>query len=316
MAKIWYGHFNSAINDKRTMLAEDWAKYISSFITDGIRNGGTCLQVTNDTGMLIKIDEGIANIQGYIFIAERDSKGRYIELEVEDSHNQYDRIDRVVLRLDRNGAKRNIEPIILRGNASAEPIPPILTRNNLVYDISLAKILVKANTLVIEKEDITDERFDDEVCGLINSILGLDSSQWQRMFDEFMEGIKQENTEEIDKVKEELEQIFNNQMTEIEKWFTEINLDITKLKGFDFDNLAELKGTTKHTNFLENGNIEEKIFITADNTQVATRITNFLENSDIEENIKVYERNGIDIVREITIITKFNEDGSISEVIS
>ena len=136
------------------------------------------------------------------------------------------------------------------------------------------------------------------------------------MFDEFMEGIKQENTEEIDKVKEELEQIFKNQMTEIEKWFTEINLDITKLKGFDFDNLAELKGTTKHTNFLENGNIEEKIFITADNTQVATRITNFLENSDIEENIKVYERNGIDIVREITIITKFNEDGSISEAIS
>lgn len=316
MAKMWYGHFNSAINDKRTMLAEDWAKYISSFITDGIRNGGTCLQVTNDTGMAIKIDEGIANIQGYIFIAERDSRGRYIELEVEESHNQYDRIDRVVLRLDRNGAKRNIEPIILRGTASSEPIPPILTRNSLVYDISLAKVLVKANTLVIAQEDITDERFNDEVCGLINSILGLDSSHWQRMFDEFMEGIKQENTEEIDKVKEELEQIFNNQSTEIEKWFTDVKLDITKLQGFDFDNLADLTGTTKNTNFLENGNIEEEIFITADDTKVADKVTNFLENGDIEENIKVYERNGIDIMKEVTVLTKFNNDGSITEVVS
>lgn len=316
MAKIWYGHFDSAINDKRSLLAEDWAKYIRTFITDGIRNGGTCLQVTNKTGMYINIDEGIANIQGYIFISERDSTGRYMELELEESHNQYNRIDRVVLRLDRNAQKRTIEPIILRGTASSNPVPPALTRNNLVYEISLAKIFVKANTLVIKQEDITDERFNDDVCGLINSILGLDSSEWQRMFDEFMSGLKEANDNELNRIKEELEQIFNSQMTEIENWYNSVKIDITKLQSFDFDNLAELKGATRNTKFLENGDVEEKIFITSDNTKVADRLTKFLSNGDIEVSTKVYERNGVDIMRQVTVLTKFNSDGSISEVVS
>ena len=316
MAKVWYGHFDSAINDKRSLLAEDWAKYIRTFITDGIRNGGTCLQVTNKTGMSINIDEGIANIQGYIFISEKDNSGRYIELELEESHNQYNRIDRAVLRLDRNAQKRTIEPIILRGTASSNPVPPALTRNNLVYEISLAKIFVKANTLVIKQEDITDERFNDDVCGLINSILGLDSSEWQRMFDEFMTGLKEANDNELNRIKEELEQIFNNQMTEIENWYNSVKLDITKLQSFDFDNLAELKGTTKNTKFLSNGNIEEKIFITADNTKVADRLTAFLSNRDIQVDTKVYERNGVDIMKQVSVLTKFNSDGSITEVVS
>lgn len=321
MAKIWYGHFDSAINDKRALLAEDWARYIRTFITDGIRNGGTCLQVTNtkststDT-MVISIDEGIANIQGYIFISEKDSKGKYIELELEESHNQYDRIDRVVLRLDRNVQKRKIEPIILRGTASSNPISPALTRNSVVYELSLAKILVKANTLIIKQEDITDERFNDDVCGLINSILGLDSSEWQRMFDEFMAGLKQSNDDELNRIKEELEKIFNGQMTEIENWYNSVKIDITKLQSFDFDNLAELKGATKKTDFLQNGDVDEKIFITASNTKVADRLTKFLSNGDIQVNTKVYERNGVDVMKQVTVLTKFNNDGSISEVIS
>ena len=321
MAKIWYGHFDSAINDKRALLAKDWARYIRTFITDGIRNGGTCLQVTNtrststDT-MVISIDGGIANIQGYIFISEKDSKGKYIELELEESHNQYDRIDRVVLRLDRNVQKRKIEPIILRGTASSNPIPPALTRNSVVYELSLAKILVKANTLIIKQEDITDERFNDDVCGLINSILGLDSSEWQRMFDEFMAGLKQSNDDELNRIKEELEKIFNGQMTEIENWYNSVKIDITKLQSFDFDNLAELKGATKKTDFLQNGDVDEKIFITASNTKVADRLTKFLSNGDIQVNTKVYERNGVDVMKQVTVLTKFNNDGSISEVIS
>lgn len=321
MAKIWYGHFDSAINDKRALLAEDWARYIRTFITDGIRNGGTCLQVTNtrststDT-MVISIDGGIANIQGYIFISEKDSKGKYIELELEESHNQYDRIDRVVLRLDRNVQKRKIEPIILRGTASSNPIPPALTRNSVVYELSLAKILVKANTLIIKQEDITDERFNDDVCGLINSILGLDSSEWQRMFDEFMASLRQSNDDELNRIKEELEKIFNNQMTEIENWYNSVKIDITKLQSFDFDNLAELKGATKKTDFLQNGDVDEKIFITASNTKVADRLTKFLSNGDIQVNTKVYEGNGVDVMKQVTVLTKFNNDGSISEVIS
>ena len=122
--------------------------------------------------------------------------------------------------------------------------------------------------------------------------------------------------EEWKQIQQQQSNEFNNQMTEIENWYTEVKVDITKLQSFDFDNLAELKGTTKNTNFLSNGNIEEKIFITADNTKVADRLTTFLYNGDIQVDTKVYERNGIDIMKQVSVLTKFNSDGSISEVVS
>ncbi len=105
-------------------------------------------------------------------------------------------------------------------------------------------------------------------------------------------------------------------MTEIENWYNSVKIDITKLQSFDFDNLAELKGATKKTDFLQNGDVDEKIFITASNTKVADRLTKFLSNGDIQVNTKVYERNGVDVMKQVTVLTKFNNDGSISEVIS
>ncbi|MDE6181744.1 MAG: hypothetical protein K2F59_00880 [Eubacteriales bacterium] len=323
MAKLWYGHFDSIAGDKRELLAEDWARYIRSFITNGIRNGGTCLQVTHSGQMKVKIDEGIANIQGYIFILEKDSNGRYYEIEVEEAHNQYDRIDRLVLRLDKTEQKRSIEPIILRGVASGSPVPPTLTRNSLVYDLSLAQIRVKANTLVINSSNITDERFNEDVCGLINSILGLDSSVWQQQFDNFMASIRVENGElndqflrEFEKFKEHMQQQIDDKENEIEEWYTSVKLDITKLQSFDFDNLAELKGTTKTTKILSNGGVEEKILMTNGGTNVAKRVTEKLTNGDIRTITTVYERNGVDVMKMATILTKVNADGSVTEVIS
>lgn len=319
MAKLWYGHFDSIAGDKRELLAEDWARYIRSFITNGIRNGGTCLQVTSSGQMKVKIDEGIANIQGYIFILEKDSKGRYYEIEIEEAHNQYDRIDRLVLRLDKTEQKRSIEPIILRGIASGSPVPPTLTRNNLVYDLSLAQIRVKANTLVINSSNITDERFNEDVCGLINSVLGLDSSVWQQQFDDFMASIRVENGElndqflrEFEIFKEHMQQQINNKQNEIENWYTSVKLDITKLQTFDFDNLSSMQGASCATNFYDD-RITETIWIQFNMEVIARRETTFLANGDIREHIEIYERGGSGVMKEITINTTFDTDGNIRE---
>lgn len=322
MAKIWYGHFDSMIEDRRSLLAEDWAKYIRSFITDGIRNGGSCLQINASSQMKIKMDTGIANVQGYIFIAEQDSKGRYTELEVEEAHNLYDRVDRVVLRLDRNANKRTLEPIILRGVASANPLPPSLTRNRIVYEISLAKILVKANTIVIRQENITDERFNQEVCGLINSILGLDSGAWQRQFDEATEKMKREKTtlfndfsREFDTSQSNRNTAFEQQKNTFNDWYNEVKIDITKLQSFNFDNLGELKGTTRTTQFSAN-RINEVIKTTSRNTKVAERLTEILSRTSTKVTTKVYERNGVDIMKQTVVNTNVDvTNNTVSEVI-
>ena len=97
MADIWYGHFDTEGEDVRELLAEDWARFIRSFLTDGIRNGGTALQISEDTGLSVKMDKGEANIQGYIFNCFEDINGRYYNIPIPAAHPQYARIDRIVL---------------------------------------------------------------------------------------------------------------------------------------------------------------------------------------------------------------------------
>jgi hypothetical protein len=88
MADLWYGHFDSTPEDPRMLRAHEWARYIMSFITNGIRNGGTCLQVTADTGMQVRVDTGVAHIQGYIMRIDENFEGRFHRVLVPDAHNQ------------------------------------------------------------------------------------------------------------------------------------------------------------------------------------------------------------------------------------
>jgi hypothetical protein len=50
----------------------------------------------------------------------------------------------------------------------------------------LARVRVNAGALTLEAGNITDERFETSLCGLMNSVLGLDPSVWQAQFDAFM----------------------------------------------------------------------------------------------------------------------------------
>ena len=178
MGKLWYGHFDSTPEDERELLAEDWAKYIRAFISDGVRNGGTTLQVEAGGGMSVKINPGIGNVQGYIIYVDEDGNGPYYDVPMSASNPSLPRIDRIVLRLDRTIQNLAIIPTVLIGAASSNPQPPALTRNANIYELSLARVRVNAAVVQIFDNNITDERFDNDLCGVMHSILGLDSSSW------------------------------------------------------------------------------------------------------------------------------------------
>lgn len=91
-----------------------------------------------------------------------------------------DRIDRVVLRLDTSIPIRAIRAIILQGAPNTNPTAPSLVRSGNIYDISLAQIRIKANSTIVEQSNITDERLDQNVCGLVNSLIRVDTATFQR----------------------------------------------------------------------------------------------------------------------------------------
>jgi hypothetical protein len=182
------GFFDSIAEDPREYTADEFAEYFRRVLTDGIFNGGTNLQVTADgTNMNVNIADGYAWIQGYMY---KVYDGHTLTLDTADP--TLNRIDRIVLRLDKSLEKRSIEAVVLKGTPSATPTPPVLTRNDNVYEISLAQVEVIAGKSFIEGFQVTDERLDTNVCGLVNSLIQADTTE---IFNQFQEWYNSKTTE-------------------------------------------------------------------------------------------------------------------------
>lgn len=323
MAEIWYGHFDSTPDDERLLLAADWARFIASFITSGIRNGGTCLQVTEDSGMSVKVDNGMACILGYIVELKTDLDGRFYKVAIPPAHPQYPRIDRIILRLDRRIQSRKITPLVLMGVAAQNPVATALTRDNDIYDLSLAKIRVNSNVTSILSENITDERFITDLCGVMNSVLGLDPSVWQQQFDTFYRNMDAY----LSAKKTEWDGIFNTQKNDWVIRFddflqTQINRGYVAQEEFNkyiytsFNNWGYSKECKKRTEFNTDGfDIYEKIIKVSNSSLIAEKKTKFNPNGSIAETITVFPAAGVSSIYSFTVTTSFDESG-IDEVVT
>lgn len=159
--------FFDHVDGDRTYNADDFAEYFRQILTTGVLDTGENLQVyVNGTDRVARIKVGKAWIEGYFYKLTEE-----LGLILEEAHGTYDRIDRVVLRLDRNTDARSIKAFVKTGVPAIEPMAPILIREENVYEISLAQILVVHNTTAIPVKNVIDERLDSEVCGLANLAL-------------------------------------------------------------------------------------------------------------------------------------------------
>lgn len=96
-----------------------------------------------------------------------------LPLEMSDASN--DRIDRLCIRLEM--LNNRCYAYIKKGTPASNPMPPVLQRDNVAYEISLHQIRVGVGVTGISAKDITDERFDASVCGLMSDgVTGIDTS--------------------------------------------------------------------------------------------------------------------------------------------
>lgn len=161
--------FNAELNGEtydRVYLAEDFARYFSSFIGNGVfPNPATGLQVIADNkSMNVIIKPGKAWINGYFYENTDD-----LTLQVSVADGVLNRIDRVVLRLD--FLNREIKAYIKKGNFAITPVTPTITRNADLYELALADIRIDKGTIKIDQASITDLRFNKELCGVVKGTI-------------------------------------------------------------------------------------------------------------------------------------------------
>lgn len=173
----YYGFFNG----DQEYGQEEFNRYFDNIYESGVSidsNNNMTLAVTQDNGVL-KISPGFAIVKGF-YLYNDSTKSVNI---IKDSN--YERIDRLVVRLNINNHKVSLE--LKSGVAGSKPIPPILQRDNLIHEISLAQIKINPMGVI----SITDERFRSEICGAIrpknlNEFKDM-TKQFQEQFDRWFE---------------------------------------------------------------------------------------------------------------------------------
>ena len=177
--------------DERYYTADEFAEYFRQLISSGIFNGGENLQVNcSGKDMNIFINQGYAWLEGYLYKIDTEP----LKLTLDAADPALDRIDRIVIRLDKRLENRYVKAFILKGEPAEEPTAPKLTRDQNIYEISLAQIRVIAGKSFIRETEVLDERFNEDVCGIVNSLIKIDTSHLIKAFEgewqEWFSGIK------------------------------------------------------------------------------------------------------------------------------
>lgn len=168
------GYFNGISYDE-----EYPARRIRALIGNGVYNGE--LQVTESTGMFIRIMPGRAWCEGYFY--ENDERNL---LRITTAHGSMARIDAVMLRLDKEN--RTFSPVLVTGVAAASPVAPAVVRSGGIYDLKLAEIAVPGGTSVITNAMIRDMRLNNAQCGLVHGVVEqIDTTQLMAQLESWAE---------------------------------------------------------------------------------------------------------------------------------
>ena len=166
--------------------------------TSGVFGADRNLSVTSNGNMTVNVSDGVgwlanADADGTVFWNDtKEQTGSELKLTVPLANAVYPRIDRVVVTwatVDYS-VKPRIE--ILSGTAASNPTAPALTNNTLKRQISLAQIYVGAAVSKITAANVTDERLDSTVCGLVTDWVSVDTTTMQQQFKEFLQQVKEE----------------------------------------------------------------------------------------------------------------------------
>lgn len=172
------GFFNALLNAgvyDRQYNADDYSDNLAVIIGNGVYRSATNLQVTA-SGLNLSVNAGRAWINGKYYYNDTPYFLPAVQPPTGGS-----RIDRVILRLNKDITVRSISLQYLQGTAATSPVAPALTRSDTIWDLCLAEITVAANATSLS---VADKRSDSDLCGWVYSVVG-DNSFFENMDEEF-----------------------------------------------------------------------------------------------------------------------------------
>lgn len=157
--------FFKSVNGDRKYDATWFAQYFASFIGNGVfPNPSNGLQLYENENMTTVIKDGKGWINGYYLI----NNGDYV-LQHDNADGVLKRIDRIVARWD--ASLRDVIIVIKKGAFASTPTAPTLQRDADAYELALADVLINNGATAITQANITDQRLNNDLCGIVHSVV-------------------------------------------------------------------------------------------------------------------------------------------------
>lgn len=161
--------------------------------TSGVFGADGNLSVTSNGDMSVNVSDGVgwlanSDADGTVFWNDtKQQTGSELNLTFPLADAINPRIDRVIVTWDT--VDYSVEPSIeiLQGTAASSPVAPALTNDTLKQQISLARVYIAAAASKITAENITDERLDSSVCGIVTDWVSVDTTTMQQQFEAFVQ---------------------------------------------------------------------------------------------------------------------------------
>lgn len=172
--------YSGFFNGDQEYGQEEFNRYFDNIYESGVsvNSDNTMTLGVVATAIGVEVTSGFSIIKGF-YLYNDSTKALNITRDV-----NYDRIDRIVVRLNLSTSKVSIE--LKQGIAGSKPVAPNLQRDNLIYELSLAQVLTPRSGNFI----VTDERYRQELCGAIrpknltefNNMISVFTEQFDKWF--------------------------------------------------------------------------------------------------------------------------------------
>lgn len=170
--------FHNSVNGDRRYKADFWARFLGSFIGNGVYpNPSTNLQVIANGDMTVTVKAGKAWVNGVFYENTAD-----LALSLDVADGVLKRIDRVVLQY--STIDRTIAAKVKKGMLASSPVAPILQRDADAYELGIADIFVGNGVVSVSQSSITDLRINTSLCGNVHGLF--DQVDTETIFNQYL----------------------------------------------------------------------------------------------------------------------------------
>lgn len=267
------GFFNS-LNGDRKYNAEQMSAIFDGVINDGVFSSiGTAFTVSANNGNTVNVGIGRAWFNStWIY------NDAILPVGFEDSELVLDRIDALVIEIDRSNEVRNGSIKAVKGTAASSPKRPTMVSTDYVHQYPLAYILRKAGSSEITQANITS-MIGTSSCPYITGILQVQNidnivAQWKAQWVEWFAFETGKTTAEASAIVEQWSQWYENYTTsssaDFNRWFESLQ--------------AILDGDTATKLANETLKLSEKFDTLAEKRTIYTRIEDSSDDTILDSN--------------------------------